>query len=194
MTAELRFEPEQHRYFFGQIPMPSVTQVLDRENDYGGVPPETLEAARQFGTHVHEANFLMLRHQLEWRTLDPSLVSFVSAARKFILEQRITVLAAELRLCDPDLRFAGTLDVLGVWKHNEWIFDWKSASTMPRTAPLQLAAYDHLYKKNYGGRPRKRAGVQLKADGTYAIHPYADPRDMNLFLSALNLWHWRNRT
>ena len=188
----LKFDPDGHRYYLGEQRLPSVTEVLEPLQLLDGIPPAVLEAARIRGQHVHTACHLMVHKQLEWATLDPQLVGYVAAAQKMIAECEVKVLVSEHRMADAGLKIAGTLDILGIMRRHTCLFDWKSTETMPRTAGPQTAAYDHLYRRTFGGRPMKRYGVQLKADGTYKLYPYEDPRDMTWFTSALNLWHWRN--
>lgn len=189
---DLKFDPEGHRYYLGEYRLPSVTEVLEPLQLLDGIPADVLEAARIRGQHVHTGCHLMVHKQLEWATLDPQLVGYVSAAKKFLEECEVKVLASEHRMADPGLKVAGTLDILGIMRRYTCIFDYKSTATMPRTAGPQTAAYDHLYRRNFGGRPMKRYGVQLKPDGTYKLYPYDDPRDFTYFTSALNIWHFRN--
>jgi hypothetical protein len=191
VTPQLRFEPEGHKYFLKERQVPSVTDVLEPLQQLDGVPIEALEHARIRGQHVHSACHLMIHKLLEWRTLDPVLVPYVSAAKKMIEELEIKVLVSEYRMADEGLRVAGTLDIIGIMKRNTCLFDWKSSAAMPRTAGPQTAAYDHLYRRNLGGRPMKRYGVLLTAEGTYKLYPFEDSRDFTWFTSALNIWHWR---
>jgi hypothetical protein len=188
----LRFEPAGHKYFLDEEQIPSVTQVLEREQVLDGIPRDTLEAAREFGQHVHSAIALALQKQLDWKKLDPKLVPYVSAAMLFVKEAEVQVLRVEQRMHDPALKYAGALDLLGVLRKHTAVIDWKTAASMPRTAGLQLAAYEQLFRRNYGGRPLKRYGVQLFGKGNYKLVEYDDARDFNWFLSCLNLWHWRN--
>lgn len=189
---ELTFDPKHHRYYLDEQEVPSVTRVLEPMQELDGIPKDILEQARIRGQHVHAACHMLVAKTLEWRTLDPTLMPYVSACDKFLKENEIKVLVAEKQMADPGLKFAGTLDVLGIFRRNPCIFDWKSTATMPRTAGPQTAAYDYLYRRSMGGRPMRRFGVQLLDDGTYKLFPFEDPRDWSWFASALNIWHWRN--
>jgi len=191
---DFRFDEKEHRYSLDDQEIPSVTQVLEPLQCWDGIPPETLEAARVFGQQVHHAVALALLVQLDWATLDPQLVPYVTAAQKFVKEAEVTVLRVEHRMVDPQLKFAGTLDLLGVMRRYTAVFDWKTPTVMPRTAGLQTAGYEHLFRRTYGGRPLKRYGVQLRADSEYRLYPYEDTRDWSWFVSALNLWWWQAST
>jgi hypothetical protein len=191
-VTDFRFDAESHRYYLGDEQIPSVTQVLEPLQELEGIPRGILESARDFGIKVHSACALMINKSLDWRTLDPQLVPYVSAARKFLQESGVTMLRYEHRMVDPSLKIAGTLDFTGMLNRYAAVFDWKTTAVMGRTVGLQLAAYDHLYRLGMGSRPLKRYGVQLREDGSYRLLEYKDPRDFNFFKSALNIWWWRN--
>jgi hypothetical protein len=188
------FDGAAHAYYLNRERLPSVTEVLEPLQELDGIPKATLAAARIRGQHVHHAVHLMIHKTLVWEQLDPKLVGYIQAAKSCIQENSIRVLVSEYRMHDPALKVAGTLDILGIMGRYTGIFDWKSAEIMPRTAGPQTAAYDQLYRRNLGGERRgfKRYGVQLFSDGHYKLFEYTDPRDWSWFVSALNLWHFRN--
>jgi hypothetical protein len=191
----LEFEPAAHVYRLDGHIVPSVTQVLDEQlTDWSGVPVDVLEAARMFGTHVHTACHLLVRDELEWSSLDPALVPYVEAARRFLDESGMTVLNAELPLASQKMKFAGTLDIRGVMRDAVCVVDWKSTSVMPRTVGPQTAAYDRLYCEQFGGRPAKRYCVQLNPalPNGYKIHKLDNPADWAMFQSALNCWRFKH--
>lgn len=191
--AEFRFDPSIHKYYLNDREIPSVTQVLEPLQELEGIPYTVLEVARTFGQHVHSACALMVKNELDWATLDTKLVPYVSAARDFIKDSGLVILRSEYSMCDSQLAIAGTLDIAGIIAKHFWILDWKSTSVMSRTVGLQLSGYELLYKPQMSAyRSAKRGGVQLRADGTYRLYPYTDARDRSWFLSALNIWHWRN--
>lgn len=190
------FDRASHTYRLGGRVVPSVSDVLEPLQLLDGIPEKVLEEARIRGQHVHSAIHMMIHNALDWPTLHTDYVPYVTAARKFIRECEVKVIASEYRMGDDGLRFGGTLDLLGVMKRMTAVIDWKAVAQMPRTAGPQTAAYDYLYRRQLGGarggpRPFKRYGVQLLATGDYRLFPFEDPRDWNVFLSALNIWHWR---
>jgi hypothetical protein len=192
VEPNLRFEPATHSYYFGDQYFPSVTEVLEPEQRLEGIAPAVLAAAKVRGQHVHEACALLTQDALDWSSLDPLLVGYASAARLFLKESGVIVLRSEHRMCDPQLKVAGTLDLYGRMRRYDCVFDYKTALARSRTEGLQLAGYEHLHRRMYGGRALKRFVVQLREDGQYRLWPYEDPRDFSLFVSCLNLWHWRN--
>lgn len=186
----IEFEHTRHEYHVDGVLVPSVTQVLEPEQQLDGIPPMVLERARIFGTHVDQACTLLVQGQLDWRTLHENLRPYVNGAAAFLRETGFVVTACQLRVGSGRLRVAGTLDLIGVWKRAEWILDWKATHALSHTVGPQTAAYDYLYREARGGRARRRGCVHLTSAG-YKFHELADPGDWNIFLSCLNLHHWR---
>lgn len=187
----LEFDSAAHIYRLDGRVVPSVTQVLSPLENFERVPWDVLEAARVFGQHVHEAMALLVRDELDWGSLDPSLVPYILGGKRFLDESGITVIASEQRVSCKKLRVAGTLDLVGHWRNTEVLVDFKATAAMPRSVGAQTAAYDRLYTSQYGGKPRKRYGVQLKLND-YRVTPLTESTDWHTFVSCLNIWNYKN--
>lgn len=187
----LEFDAAAHQYRIDGRRVPSVTEVLEPLQDFGGASPDVLRAAADFGTHVHEACALLVRGELDWDALDVALVPYVIGAQRFLDESGFVVIAAELRVGHAELRYAGTLDLLGEWRGQRALVDWKSGA-VPRTVGPQTSGYAMAYHAHHGEQVRRRYCVELKPHG-YAVHSLSDSGDRSIFLSALNCHHWRHR-
>jgi hypothetical protein len=190
ITSSLRFEPEGHRYFLGSQQLPSVTQVLSMLDKFEGVPLDVLEAARQFGSHVHMACDLDNKGVLDEDALDPALRAYLECWRRFRAESGFVLLSSEERLVHPQLRVAGTLDDSGLMSNELSIIDIKSGM-VPRTVGYQTAAYLEMYALKHGKRPRRRYCVQLNPEFAlgYKLHRLSKTTDYHMFVSCLNVWH-----
>lgn len=189
----IEFNHERHEYSVNGKVLPSVTQVLDTCVDFRMVDPDVLEAARLFGNHVHEAMALLVRDELDWSSLDAALVPYIIGGKRFLEESGVVVVASELRLASPYLRYAGTLDLAGVIRSQDALFDFKATAAIPPTVGPQVAAYERLYADKFGGaRKRRRYCVQLR-ENDYRVIPLTDPADWSVFQSALNLHHWKQK-
>lgn len=187
-TEGLTFDPETHVYRVDGVRFPSVTQALDVLSEFEGVPRDVLEAAREFGTHVHAAVDLLNRSQLDREALDPALEPYVRAWELFLNDTGADVVNSEERVMHVGMQYAGTLDAIVSWKGFACLVDIKSG-VVPRTVGAQTMAYAQAR-----GTPWiKRYCCQLRGDGTYRMHRLKDPRDWSLFISALNIWQWHNR-
>lgn len=190
----LTFDETAHEYRLEGQPVPSVTQVLQLIDSFEGVPLDVLEAAREFGQHVHHAVELDSKGELDEDSLDPALAEYVAGWRKFLSDREATVLASEARVCDPRLRYAGTLDSLVSIGGKTWLIDVKSGAIPTGTVGPQTAAYLHALHACWPGafpRAMPRGCVQLKPND-YRFVWLRDSRDWNVFLSALNIHQWRN--
>lgn len=196
-VAALTFDEASHTYRVGGAVWPSVTQVLDPLNTLDGIPWAVLEAAREFGTHVHQSCHLANVGTLDEDALDPALRPYLDGWRRFLRETGATVVHSELRVAHPTLRYAGTLDAVVRWPRllADTVVDIKSGA-VPRTVGPQTAAYREAYTAVHGARSLSpvRYCVQLVGDGEYRLTKLTDPGDFNLFRSALNIHHWRNRS
>ena len=185
MADALTFEPVTHTYRLGDRVLPSVTQALSVLDQYEGVPQRVLEAAREFGQHVHMACDLDNKGVLDEATLDPALAPYLAGWRKYRADSGLVIVESELRLHDARLGYAGTCDVLGELRGQRCVIDIKSG-LVPKTVGAQTAAYANALKV------RRRYCVQLMPND-YRVHALTDPADFYLFLSCLNIAKWREK-
>lgn len=198
----LVFHEEGHRYFLDGVEVPSVTQVLEPLTDYSHVPPAILEHARQIGTAVHRACELLDRDDLVVESLDPRLVGYVAAWRRFKEETGFVIEFNETQVFSRIYHCAGTLDRIGLLrgvagKPRALVEIKTTADFMPAFGP-QTAGY-HMMVPESGLMDKRTAAamrrwaVQLREDGSYRIEQYFDPADLSVFTACLNLFHWRKR-
>ncbi len=181
----IELDEATHTYRVDGVVWPSVTQVLGLLDRFEGVPPAVLEAAREFGSHVHMACDLDNRGVLDEATLDPALRPYLDGWRKFRRESGITILASEHRIVDERLGYVGTCDVVGELNGQRAVIDIKSGA-VPRTVGAQTAAYAHALGV------RRRYCVQLLPND-YRATALKDPADWSVFVSCLNILNWRTR-
>lgn len=179
-----------HRYLLNGRELPAVTRVISKLEDFLGIPPALLEAARIRGQRVHEGCALLVREELGIDAVETELQPYLRGAQRFLDESGITIIASELPLGSARLGWAGTLDLVGYWRGTECILDWKATATIPPTVGPQTFAYERLYREIYGGGKRKRYCVQLKPND-YRVVPFTCPTDATIFTSCLNLLTWR---
>lgn len=188
----LAFEPVAHRYTWQGVPVPGVTTVLQPLTDLGMVDRDLLRRAGEFGTAVHMACELDDLGQLDEEGLDPALMPYVLAWRKFSRDYEVSWTGIELRVFHPKLRYAGTLDRKGTVRGRRAIVDIKSSTSLYPSVGPQLAAYARADDERTAGSTLRMA-VQLKGDGTYTAKEYTDPTDWAVFASLLTLRTWCTR-
>lgn len=194
----LTFEPETHTYRVSGRVVPSVTQLLDRMQDWRFLSDDLLEAARDRGSYVHKLCEIDDRTQ----DLHPDEErgphwSRLLAWRKFCRDYGANWEAVEEMGYSARLDYAGTLDRRGrlekVTPHSLWLIDIKTSASPSRVWGLQLAAYRNIIaERDPAWALCRRATVRLLADGTYRFDEFRDPRDWGAFQSLLNLLSWRD--
>jgi hypothetical protein len=209
--VEARFYPETHTYTYHDRVIPSVTQILNEIGfiDFSRVPRETLLAAQQRGTYVHQVLHAILEDDFdfpddceeEYRGYVESGLAYLADVGKHPLRDADgRPCAVEWRFWHPTRYYGGTCDYVG-WDRDGVLSldDWKSGEPSDVCAPLQLAAYEAGVRacllpqldQPYHGEIRRRA-VKLYRDGTPGRpEPYRDPRDLSVFFSALSCVHYR---
>lgn len=188
-NLHIEFDPDLHAYHVNGERWPSVTQVLDLAGEYAMIPRDVLARAAEFGTNVHTGCHLLDMGTLDWNTVDPALVGHLRSYERFLAESGAVVLASEVRLAHPTLKYAGTLDKLMLIDGVGSLVDIKSGSVVPRTVGMQTAAYAEACE---GVKVRRRYALHLRADG-YRLIPQKGIGDMTMFLSFLNVWKFINR-
>lgn len=190
----LRFDEEQHRYFLGNRELPSVTRVIDNVlSDLSGIHPAVLSTAAARGTAVHKACELSDLGLLDWSALDPILMPYVEAWERFKAETRFLPTLIEKRVYSETYGYAGTLDRVGLMNDHTVLIDIKSGAVYP-SAGVQLAAYNRAaLERGAIEYPLPRYVVQVCDNGKYALHPFTDSADFNVFAAALQIYHFKQR-
>ena len=199
----LRFEPEGHRYFLNDRELPSVTRILKALNLVDDQWYQN-EYLKPFGHAVHTVCGLwsMGEHEKVARLLDRKeneiLHPRLKAWQDWCGQTDFVADHMELRVCDPSLGYAGTLDMLGRWGADPCavLVDIKTGKVEWWVA-LQTAGYERAARM--GGclnsvRPCVRIGLELRDNGRAYPAPYRLPNnDDRLWMSALALYNEKAR-
>lgn len=192
----LSFDQRIHQYTVNGLKYPSVTEILQLAGlgpDYNNIPPVILEQKRDLGTFVHEASEYV---DMGAEVPDyPGADGYVQAYRNFKAEHNFVPVEAELQISHRILKYAGMIDRIGSIKSNLAVIDLKTTASIEigYVGP-QTAAYEEAYRLITGIKRRlPRYTLQLKADGTYKLIECKDKEDFQAFLSALNIFRWRER-
>jgi hypothetical protein len=189
------FEPEKHEYAIDGVRVPSVTQVLKDCYDFSRVAPDVLQAKAELGTAVHLACELDDAGDLVEESVHAQVRPYLDAYRLFKQHKCTHVVATEQIVHHPLHRYAGKLDLITEFDGARWLVDWKTPLSINPAVGLQTAAYVNALPKGWLGYdgPYKRAALQLKNDGTYKLHEFAEPNDWPVFLAKLTSYRWNER-
>lgn len=180
-----------HTYRIGDLVVPGVTSVLGGYDGLEFVDRLALETARIFGRHVHQACHLDNIGALDESSLTESMAAYLEGWRRFRRESGFVVLSSEELVYHPAMRYAGTLDAVGMFpgKARPALLDIKTGDSAPRTVGPQTAAYNEARE----GDRLPRFCCLLKPGG-YSLIALKDPRDFDIFKAALTLYRWRTNT
>lgn len=179
------FDAEQHRYTYRGLPLVSVTQALrlaGLSTDPRWFPPGSAER----GTAVHLATQFDDEGTLDESTLDPVIVPYLLAWRRFKVEMGFHPLNIEQRKAQIGTpSFAGTIDRVARINGAPWILDIKTGVATDAD-PLQLAGYS-LLKPGYW-----TANVYLTDSGTYRfVKRELTAADQHDFIAAVRIAAWK---
>ena len=111
LDTPIEFQEEGHIYTYEGQRLESVTGILKAE---GFIDVTWYDDwSRDRGSYVHEARHLDDIGDLDEDTLDPVIVPYLEAWRKFKRESGFVVEQSEVPMASKDYRFAGKPDVIG---------------------------------------------------------------------------------
>jgi hypothetical protein len=145
------------------------------------------EEARDRGSYVHEIIHADLEGDLVEEAVVPEYFGYLTAARTYVRESGIEIIAVEQLLADPDRSIAGRPDVIGRIGARFVIPDWKTGG-QERWHGYQGAWYEHLARVNglISGLV-SRVAVYLSEDGTYRTHPHTNRIDWTVAQAAITV-------
>jgi hypothetical protein len=123
------------------------------------------EEAKWKGCEVHRIVELRLTNRLDRKSVPKELKGYLDAIERFISETQFIPLHVEMKVKSKELGIQGRLDAAGLLKGRHTVVDFKSGPINPAVA-LQLALYGHMLERD---KWWNRAGVHLRADGTYSF-------------------------
>ncbi len=151
------------------------------------------EEALKRGSFVHSALEYHDEGSLDEADLDPKLLGYVQAWKKFKLEAKATVTAVEKKVFHSLYRYAGTLDRLVVIDGAHYVIDIKSGPP-DSWHPIQTALYAMALESEQGGAVRPfRAAVYVTSEGKYSFYVHGDREDFNVAKAAITIAGFHGR-
>lgn len=181
------FQEDEHIYRLGSRVIPGIHEIL------GDAGFEFPSGNMELGTAVHLATELYDLGTLDWKSLSDEVLGYLMGWIKFRDELGFVPVRIEEKLYHPIFLFAGRLDRTGRCKKfkNPMVVEIKKYAPPESVARLQTAAQALLLPRKE--LPWKRIAVQLTAEGDYRIHHYDDHRDLDRWLSLVDLY-WYKRS
>lgn len=185
---QIEFDEQTHTYTLEGKELPSVTTIMKA----CGLIDTTWfnEGATTRGTYVHQATELLDKDDLDEASLDPALVPYVEAYRRFKQETGFVIDDIEKRVHNATYGYAGTLDRTGIFPNDKIrsLIDIKTGQPA-KWHGVQLAAYALCF----GSEVLNRYGLYLSNTGSYKLERFKDRQDANIWLACLTLYKWREQ-
>lgn len=183
-----RFDKVEHKYWLNALELPGTTKILKA----AGVINDRwyTEKSRQRGQAVHASCHYLGEHDLNWKTVHPSIIGYVRAYEAAMKVLRFIPLICERPNYHPVYRYGSTADQVGVFRgDNEGLVELKTG-TMPAWTSLQTAAQAMTFWPRTWMKC-ERVGLELHEDGTFRIERFTNPSDGSAFLSMLASMNWK---
>ena len=193
--ALFRKDEARHIYTLGRLILPSVTTIL---GELGLISDFYTEEGRIRGQAVHMACQYLDEGVLDWESLKATedalsqpIGAYVKGWRRFCKDTGFKPRLIEVPFYHPDHLYAGTPDRVGTFPGDKYetILDLKTGA-VPKWTALQTAGYDEIVPR-LDGRYRRRAAVQLTADGDFKPPVlFDDLNDGRTFLNYAAAHRW----
>lgn len=189
--CKLDFDEEKHIYSLRGIQLPSVTQIMKPMSLmlYDGIPMQTLSEAANRGTRAHE----QISNSVLYGVIesDDDTKPYIEAFKLFEDMYNPVWLASEYRTYHKQLRYAGTIDLIGYVTPDDGtgvdVIDLKTtAAWHPVMIATQTAAYSEALR-SHGIKVRKQFGLQLLKNGRMRFEKLDD--HYKTFLHSLAIYN-----
>lgn len=195
---DLQFDEATHTYTLAGRVIPSVTQVLKQVVDFSMVPPDILERKCAIGSALHMAIALDHADDLDYDSLDASVLPYFEAWRKFVADmgRGLVVHAAEMPIASATYQYGVTPDIWGSVNGRRAVIELKSTAAIHPSVGLQTAAQEMAITEcdawpGGTGQAVDRYALQLQPSGQYRIHHFKNRGDFAVFIALRSVYGWR---
>lgn len=188
MAQILKFYDERHRYTLNDEEIPSVSEIsrFASREIYGDITQYTLDNACSRGSAVHKYTEILDKYgECE---AGEDVIPYITAYIQFRKDYGISEYEAiEKSLASSTMKYAGTLDRVGVIDGKRAILDIKTSAVVQKPlAMIQLNGYKKLWEENNSDKPIEALYIlHLKKDGRYKLLPFE--MDDTLFMACYRL-------
>lgn len=185
--ADLTFIEDTHSYFLGDVPIPSVSEIIKPiyQKIYGDIDSQTLEMAADRGTRIHRAVEFLSKYNL--CSIDSDISGYITAYQKFRSDYKDwKLLYSEFKTYHKSLLYGMTIDQVCESPEGFILCDIKTTKVShPHAWSVQLSAYKSGFESQHG-KVFKIVALQLFEDGNYIVHEMKD--NFSVFLSCLEIY------
>jgi hypothetical protein len=194
------FDPDEHAYYDEKMQrVPGTTSLLEAAGMvcYDGIPDAVLNRKAEIGTAAHAASFYYDEGDLDESTVDPVVLGYVNAWKRFRRESDFEPEFIEYRgVSEVDgMKYGWTLDRTGLLFKRRSLLELKCTANVEPSWGPQTSAYEMAVRRigNGAGPFRRRIAVWLKPNGTYRLISYSEVQDFQIFKLALSCHYMPRR-
>jgi hypothetical protein len=173
-----RFDPDKHRYYFGDTRVTGITEALGRTGITPPIPAGALknfEYAGERGGVVHKMCELYDLGSISDFDLDPAMEPYLDAWVSFRKKYQYEPSLVETPLGHPLYRYGGIPDSAGLYEEGGMVAERKTCELTDQIG-FQLALQELLVEKALGFSKPRLVAVRLKADGSFEARDYTAER------------------
>ena len=193
----LEFDSINHIYKLDGVIIPGYSQIAKDLGliDYSKVPLRNLEWKANVGKAVHTAIFWDNTNELNMDSLDEVVSSYFKSWLIFkeLYQPKILTEYSEKPICSVKWHYGVTPDIVVEVKGGLTIVEVKTVSSMNPITAIQTEAQKVAIEENYKLKIKQRWGLQLIPDTMPKLEPYTKLSDHSEWLSAVNVWHLKER-
>lgn len=191
LTPRLSFDADRHVYAMDGKEVTGITRVL---GDLGMVDTSFFtEEMREFGTLRHLVTELDDLGDLHEPSVDPRLVPTLYGWREWREREGFVPTHIEVWVYSM-FEYATIVDRVGYFQRKpdeRVVINLKGPARLASYGP-QVWAEARAFEETSGLEVHRRLSVHIGRDGVVRVHEHTDRDDLNVWLSALAIWRWRN--
>ena len=181
------FDPVHHIHKIDGIEVPGTSAIF---KSLGVIDDRFYnESARMRGQVVHACCHYLAEGDLNWDTVDASVVGYVRGYEKCLLDTGFQPERCETPTPNFNLLYATIPDQEGLIKKDRGVMEFKTGSMMPWTAIQTAFQVMALWPEDY--LTKFRIGVELHPDGTYRAQWFDDSNDFNIAQAMVGAYWWK---
>lgn len=171
--------------YYAMLKDPSIS-----EEDAINAARKKIRTALDRGSLVHSMVEAFQEKKRQEDLFPSHLQGYMDGFEKFLTEHQMTIESQEQTVFSNKYKYAGTLDLLTTAGGKRFLIDIKTGKDIYDEATLQVSAYQYALEEQ-GVMVDERRIVLLNEDGSIKV--VAPPYEIDTFLSALNVWKWKNK-
>lgn len=182
----LRFDPKEHRYFYGDKEVPFFTKIA---KDMGLIEDNKFYTSdgRNQGQTLHSWLLFLAQGNIPTNDPEPEIKGRVDAIKKFLYESRFKFVGGETPQYESVYGYATKPDLWGYLGTTPVVIEAKRGQPLP-WHKLQTASQSMALGSN-GFGVLQRFGLYLKDNGNYRLTEHDDFDDLKRWAAIVNAYN-----